>query len=175
LVTEREHQLREREKEVLRLLVQGYDVKACAGILGVSSNVVTERLREARRKLNASSSRQAARLFALTEDQVHSFSGNRFSGLDDKVSSMPTPVSPALQDRGGGETKSVVREYQAAFTAVPSDFGGLPYLPLRKPGETRNDLGYRERLVAIADLSVKLAAVVALVCLLAMLLNTTIS
>ena len=59
--------LSEREREVLRLLARGHDVKSVARELGLSSGAVGERLREARRKLGVSSSREAARLLAAEE------------------------------------------------------------------------------------------------------------
>lgn len=59
--------LTEREKETLRLLLRGHDAKSIARDLGLSVHTVNERLRDARRKLNASSSREAARRFANEE------------------------------------------------------------------------------------------------------------
>ncbi len=53
----------EREEAVLRLLVQGHEAKSIAATLGLSVHAVNERLRDARRKLGASSSREAARRF----------------------------------------------------------------------------------------------------------------
>ena len=53
--------LTEKEKETLRLLVNGYDAKSMAGRLGLSVHTVNERLRDARRKMATSSSREAAR------------------------------------------------------------------------------------------------------------------
>lgn len=61
--------LSEREKEVLRLLGRGHDAKSAAGALGVSVNAIHERLRDARRKLSVSSSREAARL--LQDFEAH--------------------------------------------------------------------------------------------------------
>jgi DNA-binding CsgD family transcriptional regulator len=73
--------LTEREKETLRLLLGGHDIKSIAARLGLSVHTVNERLREARRKLGASSSRQAARLLADAEHGGHKFSGDpHFSG-----------------------------------------------------------------------------------------------
>jgi DNA-binding CsgD family transcriptional regulator len=66
--------LSEREKETLRLLLTGHDVKSIASSLGLSVHTVNERLREARRKLGASSSRQAARVFADLEQRDPDFS-----------------------------------------------------------------------------------------------------
>lgn len=55
------HTLTEKEKETLRLLVHGYDAKSAARHLGLSVHTINERLRDARRKLAVSSSREAAR------------------------------------------------------------------------------------------------------------------
>ncbi|MBW6528513.1 DUF4019 domain-containing protein [Sphingomonas sp. RHCKR7] len=56
--------LSEREKEVLRLLLVGHDAKSIARTLDLSVHTVNDRLREARRKLGVSSSREAARRLA---------------------------------------------------------------------------------------------------------------
>lgn len=53
--------LTEKEKQALRLLVNGFDAKSMAQHLGLSVHTVNERLREARRKMAVSSSREAAR------------------------------------------------------------------------------------------------------------------
>jgi len=54
--------LSEKEKQTLRLIVRGHDAKSMARHLGLSVHTVNERLRDARRKLEVSSSREAARL-----------------------------------------------------------------------------------------------------------------
>jgi len=59
--------LTEKEKQTLRLMVRGHDAKSMARHLGLSVHTVNERLRDARRKLEVSSSRQAARLLLDTE------------------------------------------------------------------------------------------------------------
>jgi DNA-binding CsgD family transcriptional regulator len=59
--------LTEREKETLRLLLQGYDAKSIARRLDLSVHTINERLRDARRKLALSSSREAARLLTEAE------------------------------------------------------------------------------------------------------------
>ncbi len=51
-----------KEKEALRLLLNGHDAKSMARLLGLSVHTVNERLRDARRKLGVTSSREAARL-----------------------------------------------------------------------------------------------------------------
>ena len=59
--------LTQKEKETLRLIGRGHDAKSMARHLGLSVHTVNERLRDARRKLDVSSSREAARLLLDTE------------------------------------------------------------------------------------------------------------
>lgn len=53
--------LTEKEKQTLRLIVRGHDAKSTARSLGLSVHTINERLRDARRKMGVSSSREAAR------------------------------------------------------------------------------------------------------------------
>ena len=59
--------LTEKEKQTLRLIVRGHDAKSTARSLGLSVHTINERLRDARRKLAVSSSREAARLLLAAE------------------------------------------------------------------------------------------------------------
>lgn len=59
--------LTDKEKQTLRLLLSGHDAKSMARHLGLSVHTVNERLRDSRRKLSASSSREAARLLRDAE------------------------------------------------------------------------------------------------------------
>jgi DNA-binding CsgD family transcriptional regulator len=56
-----------RQKEVLRLLQAGFDAKSIARELDISVHTVTEHLREARRHLGVSNSREAARMLGQAE------------------------------------------------------------------------------------------------------------
>lgn len=60
--------LSEKEKQTLRLIVRGHDAKSTARTLGLSVHTINERLRDARRKMAVSSSREAARLLLEAED-----------------------------------------------------------------------------------------------------------
>jgi DNA-binding CsgD family transcriptional regulator len=90
--------LTEREREVLRLLANGHDIKSIARELSISTSAVTDRLRHARRKLGVSTSREAARMLANGEvgarfgvhtllgeeshsDLMHQKRSKRFSGI----------------------------------------------------------------------------------------------
>lgn len=59
--------LTEREKQTLRLIVRGHDAKSIARRLDLSVHTVNERLRDARRKMVVSSSREAARMLLDVE------------------------------------------------------------------------------------------------------------
>ena len=54
--------LTEKEKQTLRLLLDGHDAKSMARQLELSVHTINERLRDARRKLAVSSSKEAARV-----------------------------------------------------------------------------------------------------------------
>lgn len=86
--------LTDREKDVLRLLLAGHDAKSCARVLEVSVHTVNERLRESRRKLGVSSSREAARMLAGSEQQSHNSFGYKDFGVESAVPNM-TSQTPA--------------------------------------------------------------------------------
>lgn len=62
--------LTEKEKQTLRLIVRGHDAKSIARSLNLSVHTINERLRDVRRKLAVSSSREAARLLFDAEEAV---------------------------------------------------------------------------------------------------------
>ena len=66
-MTHGHHLLTEKEKQALRLLGLGHDAKSIARHLELSVHTINERLRDSRRKLATSSSREAARLLREIE------------------------------------------------------------------------------------------------------------
>lgn len=72
--------LTEKEKQTLRLIVRGHDAKSMARHLGLSVHTVNERLRDARRKLEVSSSREAARLVLDREGEAPEKLGDKTIG-----------------------------------------------------------------------------------------------
>lgn len=91
------HALTEKEKETLRLLVSGYDAKSMARHLGLSVHTVNERLRDARRKMAVSSSREAARQLRESERQAPKKLGDKAfgdavaAGVDEIATSAEAP------------------------------------------------------------------------------------
>ncbi|MBH5321271.1 helix-turn-helix domain-containing protein [Aurantiacibacter sediminis] len=72
--------LTEKERETLRLLLRGHDAKSMAGELQLSVHTVNERLRHARRKLDVTSSKEAARLLYEQEARDPKFLGDKNLG-----------------------------------------------------------------------------------------------
>jgi DNA-binding CsgD family transcriptional regulator len=93
--------LSEREKQTLRLLLGGYDAKSSARHLGLSVHTVNERLRDARRKLDVTNSREAARLLADAEGAAPNALGDKQLGVPLDAAAMANPL-PSDHRRGGG-------------------------------------------------------------------------
>ena len=84
--------LTDREKETLRLLLRGHDAKSSARELDLSVHTINERLRAARRKLDVTSSKEAARLLLAAEGERPELLGNKVLG--------DAPPAPDGQLRG---------------------------------------------------------------------------
>jgi DNA-binding CsgD family transcriptional regulator len=106
--------LTDKEKQTLRLLLDGHDAKSMARHFGLSVHTINERLRDARRKLSASSSREAARLLREAEGADPQSLGDK--GFGD------AEAAPAGQE---GATAKPGRRRRAAWT-----IGGLAMIPL---------------------------------------------
>lgn len=124
--------LSDKEREVLRLLTHGHDVKSAAASLGLSVHTVTERLRDARAKTGASSSRGAARLLAECEHTgkaVPTQSGVRSpGGVADQ------PIVPPVAATDGSRFPSrwefyVMMSLLVAVTVAVGLFGGAEKQP----------------------------------------------
>lgn len=81
--------LTDKERETLRLIARGHDAKSMARHLGVSVHTVNERLRFARRKLEVTSSREAARLLLDREEAAPESLGPK--DLGDAGLALPDP------------------------------------------------------------------------------------
>lgn len=90
--------LTERERETLRLLLRGHDAKSIARELGLSVHTINERLRDARRKLEVSSSREAARVLGEAEQRTPNLLGDKGLGVAEMADGM------ARKRRGAGSS-----------------------------------------------------------------------
>ena len=128
--------LTEKEKETLRLIVRGYDAKSLARELELSVHTVNERLRHARRKLEVSSSREAARLLASEENTDHKKLADKQLGEaaptrmedDDSVPDDPHPGESSTGRPIALFTGGTIMSLLAAFVAV-SLLSGSPADP----------------------------------------------
>ncbi len=87
--------LTEKEKQTLRLIVRGHDAKSVAVTLGLSVHTINERLRDARRKLMVSSSREAARMLLAAEGTPENLGDMR---TGDDARGAANDVEPAPDD-----------------------------------------------------------------------------
>lgn len=85
--------LTEKEKQTLRLIVRGHDAKSVAVTLGLSVHTINERLRDARRKLMVSSSREAARLLLAAEGTPENL-GDKRTGEDAGAAANDVEAAP---------------------------------------------------------------------------------
>ena len=90
--------LTEKEKETLRLLVNGHDAKSMARRLGLSVHTVNERLRDARRKMAVSSSREAARQLRELEGADPELHGDKSLGDAPAPAAAQMILQPAQGD-----------------------------------------------------------------------------
>jgi len=99
--------LTEKEKQTLRLIVRGHDAKSSARDLGLSVHTINERLRDARRKLAVSSSREAARMLLAAE-------GGGGPPAPDSVGDTPIggDADPAREEQETAPVAGVGRAYR---------------------------------------------------------------
>ena len=94
--------LTEKEKQTLRLIAHGHDAKSTACSLGLSVHTINERLRDARRKMAVSSSRQAARLLLEAEGAHPASSPPNLSGdMDFGEDASRHPMDQDMAPLGG--------------------------------------------------------------------------
>lgn len=88
--------LTEKEKQTLRLIVRGHDAKSIARKLDLSVHTINERLRDARRKMVVSSSREAARLLLEAEggDVTPEYSGDTAIGEARRINLVKHDIAP---------------------------------------------------------------------------------
>lgn len=119
--------LSDKECAVLRLLARGHDAKSAAATLGVSVHTVNERLREARAKTGAGSSRAAARL--LTDrDGPENFVSEKMRVRADPAMREPSmvPRRVAAEDPrlpGRWELLAMLTVFAAAMIAIGAQIG----------------------------------------------------
>ena len=124
--------LTEKEKQTLRLLVNGYDAKSMARHLGLSVHTINERLRDARRKLAVSSSREAARQLRDVEGAAPELLGDKALRDASPGAFVETlrqqPESSGTLRRAGWIVGGVLMTLALALAALTSLTGGAETL-----------------------------------------------
>ncbi len=147
--------LTDRQRECLRLIHSGLEVKEIARELGIGPSAVVERLRAARKTLGVDSSRQAARMLAQEEvGETYIRHVDMPAWLADRA---PTPslLLPSTAESDGGINPDRVMEAVATFEALPTFFRTRSHpWPLRTREQKTNDLTSTERLVMSVGLTV---------------------
>lgn len=135
--------LTEKEKQTLRLLVDGHDAKSMARHLGLSVHTINERLRDARRKLSASSSREAARQLREIEARYPEISGDKALGEATAPSGMEQLALPADARRmvrpSGWVAGAIIMSFSLAllaFAAMSGDADTPPKPPATAQAES---------------------------------------
>lgn len=118
--------LTEKEKETLRLVVRGHDAKSAARQLGLSVHTINERLRDARRKLSVSSSREAARLLLEREGQDPKSSADKQIGEAEPSAGMEHPVMP---ENGAGRKRPAWILFGVALMSLVLALAAISSLP----------------------------------------------
>lgn len=128
--------LTEKEKQTLRLRLAGYDAKSMARHLGLSVHTVNERLRDARRKLGTSSSREAARQLRELEAQDPELLGDKALGDAPTLTAAQMTLQPAQGDGNLRRTGWIIGGFVMTITAALLALSALsgpsqsPTLPL---------------------------------------------
>lgn len=160
-MTQGYHALSEKEKQTLRLLVSGYDAKSMARQLGLSVHTINERLRDARRKMATSSSREAARLLREIEVQAPELLGDKPLGDLSAHTSAQTALHsgqrPGLEPRAGWMIGGVFMTMTMAILAAiglassgTSDAGAIKEAPAAiDPSQQHAEKAAREFLALV--------------------------
>lgn len=122
--------LTEKEKQTLRLLLEGYDAKSMARHLDLSVHTINERLRDARRKFAVSSSKEAARLLRRAEVDPETL-GDRSLGDGKAMAAVhpptvPGPVAPSWRSATWAIGGVAMLTVAAAILALTVPNGSSP-------------------------------------------------
>jgi len=149
--------LTQRQKEILRLLLNGFDAKSAGRELGISVHTVNEHLREARRHLGVSSSREAARILRQVECAPPNDVGPNELGVVDRTSNRLRLAATSPNFRLAFAGVSLVMLVAAAVIAVLIANGGSasnrakirPNVPAAHSGARAQTAPYQDRAVPI--------------------------
>ncbi|MEO0057868.1 MAG: hypothetical protein RIT17_1341 [Pseudomonadota bacterium] len=109
--------LSDKEKQTLRLILRGHDAKSAARELGLSVHTINERLREARRKLGVTSSREAARRLLADESETPQTLGDTRLG-DAPQGQAEAEIPAAAPERRAGRGLALISAGVLAMSLI---------------------------------------------------------
>lgn len=169
--------LSEGQKACLRLVAAGLEAKEIARELDITLSAVNERLRAARELLGLSRSRDAARLLLESEGATDHkrIVAKPFVVGDQPLGRESLPLPERYDAVPEGADRIDLREAQAGFMPA-SVLSPDPLTPqARAAEEVRNGLSGPERLAKVVEAAAKLATVLCLAFLLAVLVSKAIA
>lgn len=110
--------LTEQEKALLKLLAKGHTAKSIALSTGLTESTVNERLRSARRKAGAPSSRELARLVATTDDDLSPKNRDKLIGVEHDPTTSHQTQAQTLATVAGGLLRDWGLTMIAAITTI---------------------------------------------------------
>lgn len=150
--------------DCLRLVQAGFEAKEIGVRLGLTTNVVNERLRVARQRLGVTSSRQAARLLVEREGGLHNPLVTKPFVIADVDAARSVGVSDVQGEPAGPlqtvRTDGLVAIEERSLFQSPQPFSG-PALPSPAFGERLRDLNWWQKLLAAVALAILIALVFA--------------
>lgn len=158
---ERINRLSEAQKQCLRLVQQGFEAKEIARLLQISPGAVVERLRAARRTLDVSTSREAARSLAAFE--AYNPDVDKPIGIAEAPESRTLEPSIGSGSAGGRRGTILFEEEQKPYRFEPrGPQRSFPW-PFPVTGRRHNDLTVLQTLMTVLALTIALgmAALVA--------------
>lgn len=110
--------LTDQEKALLKLLAEGHTAKSIALSTGLTEGTVNERLRSARRKAGAPSSRELARLVATTEHHPSPKNRDNLIGVEHDLATSHQTQAQTLAAGSGGLLRDWGLTMIAAITTI---------------------------------------------------------
>jgi DNA-binding CsgD family transcriptional regulator len=156
--------LPEKQRDVLRLVSEGYEAKEIARKLAISPYTVVERLRTARRTLEAPSSREAARRLVAyeTNPPYNRIVNNPIGVVDPPIPPHSHNLSIKKDGLAGSENEyeaNTALQFQESDAAASQPRASYLPLPFPTVGRPVNDLTIVQTLFAILALALGLGLV----------------
>ncbi len=159
MATDALDRLTPEQRDCLRLVQAGFEAKEIGVALSITTNVVNEHLRAARRRLQVTSSRQAARLLAAHEGAAPNPLVNKPIGIAEAasgdaltvVAARGQPTDDGHHDRQPAQAPAPANGAHNLFHDPPHRAAASPWPPF---GGQRWQLAWWQKLLAAGALAI---------------------